>query len=285
MSTRYWDEAVKWWTGAAWKPQNVDYPGMRFVKEVPSAIATQIAVSANPTVINAGGSTTLTATITPAAATGTVRFTGPGFDSGARAVSGGVASAVVNPSATGTITAAYTATGAYLGSTANTTITVQTISYFTARSSAFGLSRSGYQWGMSSAPHTLQSTFTVGGGGNLPYNSVVVTGIRIEVAKYYSNPAGNTCTAGIYNSGGGALSTATRSDMGAAGGTDTPLSGWDIPDVTLGAGTYRIGFSFPSTTAIQWDYDSSASGYTYYADGAATGSKSLLWEIDYYVYN
>ena len=130
----------------------------------------------------------------------------------------------------------------------------------------------------------MQSTFTVGAGGMLPHGEVVVTGLRLHVAGYYGGGGGRTITAGVWSAGGGSLSQ-VAAVLPAAGGEDSPLSPTiNIPDVKLGAGTYRIGWSRTNANAIQWDSDTSAPGFTYYADGAAIGGRSLLWAVDYYIW-
>ena len=282
MTKGYFDSAVKWWDGTKWRPGSADWLVPTISRKLPTSIATSITLNLSATTINSGQSVTISGNITGASSGSVQIYRGGGLLKTVTAGSGAY-STTDNPSSSSSYYAVYVANGNFLGSTSGTqNVTVRTAQYYTVRSSSYGVARNGYQWGMSGAPHTLQSTFNVGGGQHVP-SGATITGARIEVAAYYARSDAINYTGGIYNSGGGAISTVTRTD-GKAGGTDTPLMAFDFGDFAPADGGYRIGFSFPATSSIQWDYDSSAPGFTFYADGGATGSKSLLWEIDYYVW-
>lgn len=278
----YYDRAMNWWSGTRWEPQTSSWLSGNLTKEAASTIATSLSLTSNAYTINAGQSITLTATMSPAGATGFVTFTGPGFNSGAVAVSGGAASANVTPSSSGQMTASFVGTGVYLNCSGTTNITVRTVSYKTASH----LTRSSYSWGMSSAPHKLTSSFGIGTGTNdIPYSSATLYNVRIQVAGYYGRSDALTISqAGIYDNADNPIAVVGNPGVSRAGGTDTPANSFDIPDITLSAGVYRIGFVFPSSMSAQWDKHTSVGGYTLYQDGGAVASTSLLWEIDYYIY-
>ena len=276
----YYGDALRWWDGTAWVPAIPAVSAVNLVKVAAASVATSTSLAVTPTTINNGQTVTLTATVT-GAATGSVQFTS---NSGTPALNTTDATSpwttTYSPTATAVVKAAYLANGSNLGSTSPTkTITVRQKSTKSYSQST----RSSYQWRQSSAPTKLESTFTVGASGNIPYTSFTVTGIKLQMATYFGSSGSTIITAHIANSTGTILSQLASVSIGAATSSDTPLSGIiDIPDVTLVSGTYRIGFTRSTSYQSQWD---TYTGYgTLYEDGVSQGAGSLLWQIDGYVW-
>ena len=273
----YYDQFLHWWDGTAWQPSSVAPIDAIAIPSTNIATSTSLALS--KTTINSGEAVTLTATVTGASA-GSVKCTN---------TSGGPALSVTDaappwttsysPTSTAKVKAAYLANGNYLGSTSTEkTITVKQKVTKTYKQS----SRSGYQWRQSSTPFEVESTFTVGSSGQIPYTSFTITGIRLQVARYHAGSGSTSITAHVANSSGSILQSATLS-VGGASGSDTPLSPtFNLTDFTVTSGTYRIGFTRDGAYQTQWD-EYSAGGTLYY-DGSSQGTGSLLWEIDGYAW-
>ncbi|TFG40318.1 MAG: Ig-like domain repeat protein [Candidatus Aminicenantes bacterium] len=273
----YYGQALRWWDGDTWAPTIPAVGDVDLRKVSATSVATATTLTVTPTIVNAGSPVTLTATVTGASA-GSVQFY-----AGTTLISTDTASpwtATHAPTATTSYTAKYVANGVYLGSTsAGKSVTVKqksTKTYVQA-------SRSGYQWRQSSAPTKIESTFVVGTGGLIPYSSFVITGIKLQAARYHAGSGSSVITAHVASSNGTILSSKASVTLGAASGSDTPMSALiDLPDITVATGTYRIGFTRGTTVGTQWD-EYSSKGTLYY-DGSSQGAGSLLYEITGYIW-
>ena len=276
----YYDLALKWWDGTSWQPVLPSVTDVDLVKVSATSVATTTALATSASTINNGQSVTLTATVT-GAASGSVNFFQTSGTSLNSTDSASPWTATYAPTTTSKVKASYIANGIYLGSTSTEkTITVKQQSTKTYSQA----SRSGYSWRQSSSPTKIESTFTVGSTGNIPYTSgFTITGIQLEVAGYYLGPGSSTITAHIANSSGTILSQKTGVVVSKASSSDSALSALiDIPDLAVSTGTYRIGFTRSTSYQTQWD-EYTGSG-TLYWDGASQGTGSILWKITGYIW-
>jgi hypothetical protein len=108
--------------------------------QTPTQTPTTTTVSASPAMVKLGGQSTLTATVSPSAAPGSVVFTVGGVILGTTPISGGVATTNVtmgtnygygNSATADTVTATYGGSSSYASSSASTTVTVAAVRTYT----------------------------------------------------------------------------------------------------------------------------------------------------------